>query len=136
MPRGAGPYKVVARINDNAYKIDLPSDEFGVSHSFNVADLSPYFRDDLASRMMPFTLYKRLLLEKIIPTYISLQMVDKSTAIPVGICEDVPVQVANNCLILTNFLCWKCMKMIICLLFLGDLFLTLQGLILIATKEK
>jgi hypothetical protein len=32
-----------------------------------------------------------------------LQMADKSTTIPVGICEDVPVQVANNCLI--NWLC-------------------------------
>ena len=30
-------------------------------------------------------------------------MADKSTAILVGVCEDVPVQVANNCLILTNF---------------------------------
>ena len=55
MPRGAGPYKVLARINDNAYKIDLPSDEFGCSNSFNVADLTPCYGDDLdASRTMPF----------------------------------------------------------------------------------
>jgi hypothetical protein len=30
-------------------------------------------------------------------------MADKSTTIPIGICEDVPVQVDNNCLILTEF---------------------------------
>jgi hypothetical protein len=30
-------------------------------------------------------------------------MADQSTTISVGICEDVPVQVAQNCLILTNF---------------------------------
>jgi hypothetical protein len=53
--------------------------------------------------VMPFSLYKRLHLEKLISTNISLQMADKSTTIPVGICEDVPVQVANNCLILTDF---------------------------------
>jgi hypothetical protein len=52
---------------------------------------------------MPFSLYKRLDLEKLISTDISLQMVDKSTTIPTGICENVPVQVANNCLILTDF---------------------------------
>src|SRR4051812_17891840 len=51
---------------------------------------------------MPFSLYKRLCLEKLIPTDISLQMADKSTAVPIGICEDVPVEVAN-CLILTDF---------------------------------
>jgi hypothetical protein len=84
--------------------------------------------------VMPFSLYKRLDLEKLIATDISLQMADKATTIPIGICEDVHVQVANNCLILTDLLCWKCRKMIICLLFLEDLFLTLQVLLLIAIK--
>ncbi|KAK1668646.1 hypothetical protein QYE76_056805 [Lolium multiflorum] len=41
--------------------------------------------------------------DKLIPTDISLQMADKSTAIPVGVCENVPVQVTQNCLILTDF---------------------------------
>ena len=53
--------------------------------------------------VMHFSLYKRLDLEKLIPTDISLQMADKSTTIPVCICEDVPVQVAYNCMILTDF---------------------------------
>jgi hypothetical protein len=53
--------------------------------------------------VMPFSLYERLHLEKLISTDISLQMADKSTTIPVGICEDVHVQVANDCLILTDF---------------------------------
>jgi hypothetical protein len=30
-------------------------------------------------------------------------MADKSTTIPIGICENVPVQVANNCFILSDF---------------------------------
>jgi len=45
MPRANGPFEVVEKINDNAYKIDLPGD-YGVSCSFNVADLSPYFEDE------------------------------------------------------------------------------------------
>src|SRR3954467_7983099 len=52
--------------------------------------------------VMPLSLYKRLCLEKLIPTDISLQIADKSTAVPIGICEDVPVEVAN-CLVLTDF---------------------------------
>lgn len=47
MPHGAGPYKVLTKINDNAYKIDLPTDEFGGSNSSNVVDLTPYTGDDL-----------------------------------------------------------------------------------------
>ena len=39
--------------------------------------------------VMPFSSYKRLDLNKLTPTKISLQMADKSTAIPIGICEDV-----------------------------------------------
>src|SRR4051812_18384488 len=43
----------------------------------------------------PFSLYKRLCLDKLIPTYISFQMADKSTAATIDICEDFPVEVAN-----------------------------------------
>jgi hypothetical protein len=55
-PRGAGPYRVIAIINDNAYSIDISIAEFGgVSNSFNVANLSPYDGDYLgASRSTPF----------------------------------------------------------------------------------
>ena len=52
--------------------------------------------------VMPLSLYHRLELNKLTPTEISLQMANKSTAIPVGICEDVPVVVANVT-ILTDF---------------------------------
>ena len=45
--------------------------------------------------VMSFSLYKRLDLNKLTPTEIFLQMADKSTAIPIGIYEDVPVVVAN-----------------------------------------
>src|SRR6266511_116947 len=41
--------------------------------------------------VMPFSLYKRLELNKLKPIEIYLQMHDKSTAIPIGICEDVPI---------------------------------------------
>ncbi|KAI4975275.1 hypothetical protein ZWY2020_048882 [Hordeum vulgare] len=52
--------------------------------------------------VMPLSLYRRLELDKLTPTEISLQMADKSTAFPIGICEDVPVVVANTT-ILTDF---------------------------------
>jgi len=45
MPRVDGPFEVLERINNNAYKINLPR-AYGVSTTFNVADLSPYLVDD------------------------------------------------------------------------------------------
>lgn len=45
MPRVDGPFEVLEKINDNAYKIDFPGD-YGVSATFNVADLSAYQADD------------------------------------------------------------------------------------------
>ncbi|GKF30985.1 hypothetical protein Tco_0100783, partial [Tanacetum coccineum] len=44
--RADGPFRVLRRINDNAYKIDLLGN-YGVSATFNVADLAPYIDDDV-----------------------------------------------------------------------------------------
>jgi hypothetical protein len=33
-----GPFKILEKINDNAYKLELPS-EFGVSPTFNISNL-------------------------------------------------------------------------------------------------
>jgi hypothetical protein len=38
-PRGDGPFKVLEKINDNAYKIELPPEYSNVSATFNVKDL-------------------------------------------------------------------------------------------------
>ncbi|GKE28997.1 hypothetical protein Tco_1444381, partial [Tanacetum coccineum] len=43
-PRADGPFKVLKRIGDNAYKIELP-ESYEVSDIFNVTDLSPYYQD-------------------------------------------------------------------------------------------
>jgi hypothetical protein len=51
-PRGDGPFQVLARINNNAYKLDLPG-EYTISATFNVSDLSPFDVGD-DSRTNPF----------------------------------------------------------------------------------
>ena len=81
--------------------------------------------------VMPFSLYKRLDLNKLTPTEISLQVAEKSTPIPIGICEDVPVVVANVT-ILTDFVILEMPEddNTTCLLSLVDPFLILQGLLL------
>ena len=40
-PRGDGPFKVLKRVNDNAYRLELPK-EYDVHATFNVADLIPF----------------------------------------------------------------------------------------------
>ena len=42
LPRAGGPFKVLARYNDNAYKVDIPRDKYNVSDTFNVKDLAKY----------------------------------------------------------------------------------------------
>ena len=46
LPRANGPFKVLARYNNNAYKVDLPRDKYNMSDIFNVKDLSPYHSDE------------------------------------------------------------------------------------------
>ena len=48
MKRAEGPFEVLQRVNGNAYKIDLSGDyqDYQVSATFNVIDLSPYEDDD------------------------------------------------------------------------------------------
>ena len=45
-PRGDGPFKVLKKINDNAYIIDIPVDKYLVSNTFNVSDLTPFHGDE------------------------------------------------------------------------------------------
>ena len=39
--KGDGPFQVLARINNNAYKLDFP-DEYNISTTFNISNLSPF----------------------------------------------------------------------------------------------
>ena len=45
-PRADGPFKVLARYNNNAYKIDIPRDKYSMRDIFNIQDLSPYHGDE------------------------------------------------------------------------------------------
>ena len=50
MPRSNGPSKILEKVGPNTYKVDLPGD-YGVSATFNVAYLSPYYdeNDEISS---------------------------------------------------------------------------------------
>ena len=82
---------------------------------------------------MPLSLYRRLELSKLTSTEISLQMADKSTAIPVGICEDVPVVVVNVT-ILTDFVIPDIPKDDSMSIILGRSFLNTAGAVIDCTK--
>ena len=54
MPRTIDPFKIIEKINDNAYKLELlPKNE--VSPTFNIANLKLYMgeEDELESRISP-----------------------------------------------------------------------------------
>ena len=84
---------------------------------------------------MPLSLYRRLDLNKLTPTEISLQMADKSTAIPIGICEDVPVIVADVT-ILTDFVILEMPEDDNMSIILGRPFLNTAGAVIDCNKRK
>jgi len=45
MARGDDPYKIVQRVGDNAYKVELLGD-MNFSATFNVGDVTPYIEDE------------------------------------------------------------------------------------------
>jgi len=45
MARGDGPYKIVSKVGDNGYKVELPGD-MNISVTFNVGDLTPYIEHE------------------------------------------------------------------------------------------
>ena len=45
-PRADGQFTVLARYNNNTYKIDIPRDKYSVSDIFNIKDLSPFHGDE------------------------------------------------------------------------------------------
>ena len=72
-------------------------------------------------------------MNKLTPTEISLQMADKSSTIHVGICEDVPVVVANVT-ILTDFVILDIPEDDSMSIILGRPFLNTAGAVIDCTK--
>ena len=74
-------------------------------------------------------------MNKLTPAEISLQMADKSTAIPIGICEDVPVVVASVT-ILTDFVILEMPEDDNMSIILGRPFLNTEGAVIDCNKSK
>src|ERR1043165_8840114 len=82
-----------------------------------------------------FSLQKALFRETNSYRYLSSDLVDKSTAVPIGICEDVPVEVAN-CLILTDFVVLDMPEDGSMSIILGRPFLNTAGAVIDCNKGK
>ena len=46
LPRADGPFKILTKINNDAYMVDIPTDKYSVSTMFNISDLAPYHGDE------------------------------------------------------------------------------------------
>ena len=57
-PRVDGPFKVLRRVGENAYKIDLLGD-YSVSATFNVSDFSRYYEDQEDQVSLGAVLFKQ-----------------------------------------------------------------------------
>ena len=84
---------------------------------------------------MPFSLYKKLNLNKLVSIEVSLQMADKSIAVPIGICEDVPISI-DNVLIPTNFVISEMPEDDNRSIIVGRPFLNTAGAVINCTKSK
>jgi hypothetical protein len=65
-----------------------------------------------------------------------LQIANKSTTIRVGICEDVHVQVAHHCMILTDFVVLEMLEHDNMSIILGIPFLNIAGAVIDCKQEK
>ena len=63
-------------------------------------------------------------------------MADKSTTILIGICEDVPVQVAHNCLVLTDIVVLEVPEDDNMSIILGRPFLNTAGVVINCNQGK
>jgi hypothetical protein len=63
-------------------------------------------------------------------------MADKSTTIPIGICVDVPVQVAHNCMVLTDFIVLEMPEDYNMSIILGRPFLNIAGAVINCNQGK
>jgi hypothetical protein len=84
---------------------------------------------------MPFSLYKKLNLDKMVPTEVSLQKTDKSIAISIGIYENIPVVIANV-KISTDFVILEMHEDDNFSIIFGRPFLNNAGAIIYCTKNK
>ena len=50
MLRAKGQLEVLERVNENAYKVDLPGDN-SILATFNMTDLSPYLQDNCLANL-------------------------------------------------------------------------------------
>jgi hypothetical protein len=85
--------------------------------------------------VMPFSHYKKLNLNKLVPTKVSLQIADKSPAIPIGICEDVSIMIANV-QIPTDFVILEMLEDDNLSIILGRPFLNTVGAVINCTEGK